>query len=103
MKFGKCLSHKQNERPIPNCPPGVAFQLILFERDCDSSAIINWHIRRKRGFCTYKFLSSQEILVLNISHYKSGTYKKQYNYRSFSPEFINHEWVLDDSKINRLL
>ena len=40
---------------------------------------------------------------MNISHYKAGTYKKQYDYRSFSPEFINHEWVLDDSKINRLL
>jgi len=40
---------------------------------------------------------------LNISHYKAGTYKKQYDYRSFSPEPINHEWVLDDSKINLLL
>ena len=40
---------------------------------------------------------------MNISHYKAGTYKKQYDYRSFSPELINHEWVLDDSKINRLL
>jgi len=40
---------------------------------------------------------------MNITHYKAGTYKKQYDYRSFSPEFVNHEWVLDDSKINRLL
>jgi Fic family protein len=40
---------------------------------------------------------------MNISRYKAGTYKKQYDYRSFSPEIINHEWVLDDSKINRLL
>jgi len=40
---------------------------------------------------------------MNISRYKAGVYKKQYDYRSFSPELINHEWVLDDSKINRLL
>lgn len=40
---------------------------------------------------------------MNITHYKAGTYRKQYDYRSFSPEFVNHEWVLDDSKINRLL
>jgi len=41
--------------------------------------------------------------VVNISHYKAGTYTKQYDYRSFSPALINHEWVLNDSQINRLL
>src|SRR6266498_541622 len=40
---------------------------------------------------------------MHISRYKAGTYKKQYGYNSFSPEPINHEWVMDDAKINRLL
>jgi len=40
---------------------------------------------------------------MHISRYKAGTYKKQYGYRSFSPALINHEWILDDAKINRLL
>jgi Fic family protein len=40
---------------------------------------------------------------MNISRYKAGTHKKQYGYSSFSPEPINHEWILDDAKINQLL
>src|SRR3972149_4054092 len=40
---------------------------------------------------------------MNIKNYKSGTYKKQYNYSSFTPSKINMEWTWDDSKINTLL
>jgi len=40
---------------------------------------------------------------MHISQYKAGVLKKQYDYKSFTPESINHEWVLDDAKINNLL
>lgn len=40
---------------------------------------------------------------MHISNYKSGTYRKQYGYSSFLPNPVNHEWALDDAKINRLL
>ena len=37
---------------------------------------------------------------MNLKTFKSGTYKKQYQYKSFSPSKINHEWIWDDPKIN---
>ena len=40
---------------------------------------------------------------MNLSSYKSGSYKKQYQYSSFMPSKINHEWVFDDSDIMVLL
>ncbi|MBN4052458.1 Fic family protein [Sphingobacteriaceae bacterium AH-315-L07] len=40
---------------------------------------------------------------MDISKYKAGKYKKQYKYKSFSLELINHEWVVTDQKINQLL
>lgn len=38
-----------------------------------------------------------------IEDFKSGTYKQQYQYRSFSPTFINSTWIWQDPKINTLL
>jgi Fic family protein len=40
---------------------------------------------------------------MDIGKYKSGKLKKQYGYSSFSPEMINHEWLINDAKINNLL
>lgn len=40
---------------------------------------------------------------MDISKYKSGTHKKQYNYQSFSPELVNHSWLVSDAKVNKLL
>jgi len=40
---------------------------------------------------------------MNVSGYKSGAFVKQYGYKSFSPELINHEWVISDPKIISLL
>ena len=40
---------------------------------------------------------------MEISNYKSGKRVKQSGYFSFSPEPINHEWLVSNSKINRLL
>lgn len=40
---------------------------------------------------------------MKIEQFISGTWKKQYQYRSFSPSFINHDWTWDDPRINVLL
>lgn len=40
---------------------------------------------------------------MNLKDFKSGTYKKQYQYKSFYPTKINVSWVWDDPKINVLL
>jgi Fic family protein len=40
---------------------------------------------------------------MKIENFKSGVWKKQYQYKSFSPAFINHEWTWDDPRINVLL
>ncbi|MBI2270409.1 MAG: Fic family protein [Bacteroidetes bacterium] len=40
---------------------------------------------------------------MDINQYKSGTYKNQYNYKSFSPEPINHSWLVSDAKVSQLL
>lgn len=38
-----------------------------------------------------------------IEEFKSGIYKQQYQYKSFSPTLINQVWIWQDSKINILL
>lgn len=40
---------------------------------------------------------------MNLNDYKSGQYKQQYEYKSFSPEVINHEWEIADGEIQSLL
>ncbi|MBS1655738.1 MAG: Fic family protein, partial [Bacteroidetes bacterium] len=40
---------------------------------------------------------------MDIGKFKAGTFKKQYGYNSFSPEMINHEWLVDSAAINNLL
>jgi Fic family protein len=40
---------------------------------------------------------------LKIEQFKSGTWKKQFQYRSFSPAFINQNWGWDDGRISVLL
>ena len=39
---------------------------------------------------------------INISDFKAGTHKQQYEYKSFAPSFINNEWILSDPKILNL-
>ena len=36
-------------------------------------------------------------------HFKSGIFTKQYGYKSFIPNLINREWVIDSPQINSLL
>lgn len=40
---------------------------------------------------------------MNLKNFKSGIYKQQYQYKSFSPSEINYNWVWDDPTINVLL
>jgi Fic family protein len=40
---------------------------------------------------------------MNFSQFVAGKYTQQYEYKSFSPTPINHEWVWDDARINSLL
>ncbi|HQI39788.1 MAG: cell filamentation protein Fic [Ignavibacteriales bacterium UTCHB2] len=40
---------------------------------------------------------------MKFEEFKSGSYKSQQNYKSFSPHKINQQWVWEDPKINTLL
>ncbi|MCK5538601.1 MAG: Fic family protein, partial [Bacteroidales bacterium] len=40
---------------------------------------------------------------MNIKNYQAGTYKQQYQYRSFSPTKINETITWDDPQINTML
>ena len=40
---------------------------------------------------------------MDLRNYKSGQYKQQFEYKSFSPEAINHEWEIADGEIQSLL
>ncbi len=41
--------------------------------------------------------------MMDLKEFKSGHYIQQYQYKSFSPEKINIEWIWKDPKINTLL
>ncbi len=40
---------------------------------------------------------------MDFSQYKSGDYKQQYQYKSFTPTFVNHEWEMNNSNLSLLL
>ncbi len=40
---------------------------------------------------------------MEINRFKAGKNKKQFGYSSFLPERVNHEWLISDAKVNRLL
>ncbi|MEE9343944.1 MAG: Fic family protein [Gammaproteobacteria bacterium] len=40
---------------------------------------------------------------MNLDNYKAGAYVQQYEYKSFSPEPINHRWEISDAEIQNLL
>ena len=40
---------------------------------------------------------------MNIENYKSGDYQQQYQYKSFSPTFIDHPWEVTDGEVLTLL
>jgi len=40
---------------------------------------------------------------MDLKEFKSGTFRQQYQYRSFTPSLINHTWVWSNPKINTLL
>jgi len=40
---------------------------------------------------------------MDVKDFKSGTYVPQYQYKSFSPEKINKEWIVSNPVINKML
>ncbi|MFW5450030.1 MAG: Fic family protein [Methylophagaceae bacterium] len=40
---------------------------------------------------------------MNIFDFTAGTYAQQYEYKSFSPEAVNHAWEIADGEIQQLL
>jgi Fic family protein len=40
---------------------------------------------------------------MHLKKFKSGVYRQQYQYKSFTPAKINESWIWDDPKINTLL
>ncbi len=40
---------------------------------------------------------------MDLKEFKSGTFRQQYQYRSFTPWPVNHIWVWSNPKINTLL
>lgn len=40
---------------------------------------------------------------MNLTDYISGSYKEQFQYKSFHPTHVNHQWIWDDPEINTLL
>lgn len=44
-----------------------------------------------------------KITSMELKDFISGKYISQYGYSSFSPEPVNHEWLISDAIVNRLL
>ncbi len=40
---------------------------------------------------------------MEITRFIAGKHAKQFGYSSFTPEPVNHEWLVSDAKVNRLL
>ncbi len=40
---------------------------------------------------------------MRIEDFHSGSYRQQFQYRSFQPEAVNHAWTWQDASINSLL
>jgi Fic family protein len=40
---------------------------------------------------------------MDIQAFQAGSYKQQYQYKSFSPELINHPWEISNGEVQRLL
>ena len=41
--------------------------------------------------------------IMDTGKFKAGTLKKQFGYNSFSPEPVNHDWLVNHAKISSLL
>ncbi len=40
---------------------------------------------------------------MDLRHFKAGSYRQQYRYKSFTPSLVNHVWVWSNPRINTLL
>ncbi len=43
------------------------------------------------------------VKIMNISNFKSGNFVQRYQYKSFEPNLINKEWLLDNAELHLLL
>jgi len=66
---------------------------------------MEFYVCRKQFNCKYKFSSLQQRkrATMEINRFKARKYIRQYGYSSFSPEPMNHEWLVNNAKVNRLL
>ena len=40
---------------------------------------------------------------MDVKYFKSGTYKNQYQYKSFTPALVNIDWIVSSPELNMLL
>ncbi len=52
---------------------------------------------------TFAMHHSSLTPFMDINKFKAGTLKKQFGYNSFSPEQVNHDWLVNDARISALL
>jgi len=58
---------------------------------------------RLRNIILAAFNVSSKRNNMDFKDYKSGSYQQQYQYQSFMPTYVNHEWQLSDSTLSLLL
>src|SRR6056300_690555 len=51
----------------------------------------------------YIFALFYNFKIMDLQDFISGKYIKQTEYKSFSPEKINHEWIVSTPEVNKLL
>ena len=49
------------------------------------------------------FKNKLEVKTMDLEKFVSGKYIEQLEYKSFSPEKINHEWIVSTPAVNKLL
>src|SRR5690606_31141263 len=64
-------------------------------------AIVGFLMQKNALFCISVMCNA--IISKKMQNFKSGTYINQGRYKSFEPEFINKEWLLEDMELIQLL
>lgn len=93
----------------------VSFKLTQIQQGCAyccrlgvgnrmlSNSKLDFAARLRESFHVFWQTRRCEWDEMNLRDFKAGTFRKQFQYRSFSPSPVNHTWVWDDPKINTLL
>ena len=48
-------------------------------------------------------LPTKNVATMDLKEFKSGEYKKQYQYKSFMPSLVDHDWEISDPSLISLL